>query len=53
MKPSASCSVLVVDDNLDAANSLSMMLRVLGHTVTTAHDGLEALERQPRKCVRI
>ena len=35
--------VLVVDDNLDAAESLEAMLRDLGHTVTVAHDGLRAL----------
>jgi CheY-like chemotaxis protein len=38
-----SCRVLVVDDNLDAAESLSMMLGVLGYEVRTAYDGLEAV----------
>jgi DNA-binding response OmpR family regulator len=29
----------VVDDNRDAAESLAMILKVLGHEVRTAHDG--------------
>lgn len=37
--------ILVVDDNRDAAVSLAMLLRVLGHHVELAHDGLEALSR--------
>jgi signal transduction histidine kinase len=36
--------VLVVDDNRDAAESLSMMLRLDGHEVRMAHDGTAALE---------
>ena len=36
--------ILVVDDNRDAADSLAMMLRLMGHEVRTAHDGLEAVE---------
>lgn len=35
--------VLVVDDNLDAAESTAMLLRMLGHEVETAHDGPAAL----------
>jgi PAS domain S-box-containing protein len=35
--------ILVVDDNRDAANSLAILLRILGHEVHTAHDGLEAV----------
>ncbi|HSO00529.1 MAG TPA: ATP-binding protein, partial [Candidatus Nanopelagicales bacterium] len=35
--------VLVVDDNLDAAESLEAMLHDLGHAVTLAHDGPTAL----------
>jgi len=37
-------AVLVVDDNVDAALTLSMILELHGHTVRTAHDGVEALE---------
>jgi CheY-like chemotaxis protein len=36
--------ILVVDDNRDGADSLAMMLRIIGHDTRTAHDGLEALE---------
>ena len=35
--------VLVVDDNADAAESLAMMLRIMGNEVHTAHDGLAAV----------
>jgi signal transduction histidine kinase len=35
--------VLVADDNVDAADSLSLLLSRLGHDVTTANDGVEAL----------
>jgi signal transduction histidine kinase/ActR/RegA family two-component response regulator len=36
--------ILVVDDNQDAANSLAMLLRLMGNDMRTAHDGLQALE---------
>jgi signal transduction histidine kinase len=36
--------VLVVDDNVDAAQSLAMLLRILGQDVRTAHNGRSALE---------
>ncbi len=35
--------ILVVDDNKDAANGLAKLLRILGHDVHTAYDGMEAL----------
>ncbi|HUO81967.1 MAG TPA: ATP-binding protein [Gammaproteobacteria bacterium] len=35
--------ILVVDDNVDAAESLAMLLRLDGHDVATAHDGGEAV----------
>jgi two-component system CheB/CheR fusion protein len=35
--------VLVADDNQDAADSLQMMLGILGHEVRAAHDGREAV----------
>jgi signal transduction histidine kinase len=35
--------VLVVDDNVDAAELISDLLRHLGHDVAVAHDGAEAL----------
>jgi signal transduction histidine kinase/CheY-like chemotaxis protein len=36
--------VLVVDDNVDAAQTLAEMLRMMGARVTVAHDGAQALE---------
>jgi PAS domain S-box-containing protein len=35
--------ILVVDDNVDAANTLGQLLEVLGHQVALAHDGPGAL----------
>ena len=40
--------ILVVDDNIDGANSLALLLRALGHEVHVAHDGAEALEAARR-----
>jgi PAS domain S-box-containing protein len=40
--------ILVVDDNVDAADSLMFMLQQKGHDVRIAHDGNKALE-----CIRI
>jgi signal transduction histidine kinase/ActR/RegA family two-component response regulator len=40
---SAGNRILVVDDNQDAAKTLSLMLRLMGSEVRTAHDGLEAV----------
>ena len=42
-----SCRILVVDDNEDAAEALAQILRLSGHEVRTAHDGLEALDVAP------
>jgi signal transduction histidine kinase/integral membrane sensor domain MASE1/ActR/RegA family two-component response regulator len=39
----ASRKVLVVDDNVDAAESLAMLLRLQGHTLRTVHDGASVL----------
>ncbi len=36
--------VLVVDDNVDAAESLELLLRSMGHTVFVAYDGPSAIE---------
>jgi PAS domain S-box-containing protein len=36
--------ILVVDDNRDSANSMALMLRLMGNEVRTAHDGLQAIE---------
>jgi CheY-like chemotaxis protein len=35
--------ILVVDDNVDGASSLALLLRALGHQVFVAHDGRSAL----------
>jgi PAS domain S-box-containing protein len=36
--------ILIVDDNRDAAVSLAMMLRLMGHETLTVHDGEAAVE---------
>ena len=36
--------ILIADDNRDAADSLAVMLRVVGHDVRTAYDGQQALD---------
>lgn len=38
-------SILVVDDNLDSARSMEMLLALDGHTVAVATDGNEAVAR--------
>ena len=40
----SSLRILVVDDNIDSAMSLAMLLNEFGHDVRTAHDGPTALE---------
>ena len=40
--------ILVVDDNRDSARSLAMVLKAKGHSVHTAHDGVEAVEEAMR-----
>jgi PAS domain S-box-containing protein len=41
--PEKHCRILVVDDNEDSAESLGMLLHMLGHEVKTANDGASAL----------
>ena len=41
-------SVLVVDDNPDSAESLSMLLHISGNETHIAHDGLQAVEAAER-----
>jgi PAS domain S-box-containing protein len=36
--------ILVVDDNIDSASTLSRMLKLMGNVTRTAHDGLQALD---------
>jgi PAS domain S-box-containing protein len=39
--------VLVVDDNIDAADGLSMMIRLLGHDARAVFDGTSAIQIAP------
>lgn len=41
--PRHPCQILVIDDNLDVADALGMMLSVEGHTVRIANSGADAL----------
>ncbi len=41
--PKFSLRILIVDDNRDSADSLSMMLKILGNETRTAYDGEEAV----------
>ncbi|WP_052417637.1 hybrid sensor histidine kinase/response regulator [Cellvibrio mixtus] len=36
--------IMVVDDNVDAAQSLSLLLQLVGHTLFVAHDGQAAIK---------
>jgi signal transduction histidine kinase/ActR/RegA family two-component response regulator len=42
--PQFRARVLIVEDNLDAADSLAMLLEVCGHQVRVVHDGGSALD---------
>ncbi|HYC43846.1 MAG TPA: ATP-binding protein [Burkholderiales bacterium] len=46
--PSAALRILVVDDNIDSAATMAELLRMQGHEVRTAHDGLQAVEEMTR-----
>jgi PAS domain S-box-containing protein len=52
---SASLRILVVDDNVDAASMLGMLLEAAGHDVVVEHESRRALERAtseaPRVCI--
>ncbi len=43
--PKSSLRILIVDDNTDGADSLAMMLKVMGNDTRTAYDGQEGVER--------
>jgi DNA-binding response OmpR family regulator len=47
--------ILVADDNRDAAESLTVLLRLAGHEVFTAHTGVDALDiagrEHPDACI--
>jgi CheY-like chemotaxis protein len=38
------CRILVVDDNMDSAESMATLLKLYGHEVRVAYDGLAAVE---------
>jgi len=44
VQPSNTHRILVVDDNEDAALTLAMLIRMLGHDVKAVFDGREALD---------
>jgi signal transduction histidine kinase len=48
-RPARPRRILVVDDNVDAAMSLMMLLNLDGHEVHVAHDGASALELAERE----
>ena len=45
--------VLIVDDNVDAAESLALVLERMGHEVELAHDGRSALDAAQRRVPEI
>jgi PAS domain S-box-containing protein len=42
--PCGAQRILLVDDNVDAANTLALLLQANGHSVTVKHDGADALQ---------
>jgi signal transduction histidine kinase len=42
--PASQRRILIVDDNVDSAQSCALLLQLQGHTTRVAHDGPEALE---------
>ena len=42
------CNILIVDDNIDAAESLGEFLKISGHAIHIAHDGISALDDAAR-----
>lgn len=42
--PRSSLNILIVDDNRDGADSLAMMLKIMGNQTHTAYDGKEGVE---------
>jgi CheY-like chemotaxis protein len=45
--------ILVLDDDRDTADSMAMLLQVLGHTVQTAYDGPQALAAAGAFCPQV
>lgn len=46
--PSTGRRVLIVDDSMDGAESLAILLQLGGHETHTAHDGVQAIEAVER-----
>lgn len=44
MTPVPECRILLVDDNEELANTMAKLLRLMGHDVHVAHDGLASLD---------
>jgi PAS domain S-box-containing protein len=44
MAPRSTLRILIVDDNRDGADSLAMMLKMMGNETRTAYDGQEGVE---------
>lgn len=51
--PQPARRILVVDDNVDAAESLAMLLAFHGHQVEIAHDGPDAMQRLERFAAQV
>lgn len=47
-RPAQAQRVLLIEDNLDTAESLKILLELSGHTVTIAHSGNEGIEQARR-----
>jgi signal transduction histidine kinase len=47
-RPAQAQRVLVIEDNLDTAEALKMLLELSGHSVTIAHSGNEGIEEARR-----
>ena len=47
MAPGGLFRVLVVDDNIDAADTLAALLDMMGHATHVVHDGAQALAAAP------
>jgi len=43
-EPASQRRILIVDDNVDSADSLAMLLEITGNQTYLAHDGVEAIE---------
>jgi two-component system CheB/CheR fusion protein len=48
-RPAQPQRVLLIEDNLDTAESLKMLLELSGHIVTVAHSGNEGIEQARRQ----